>query len=351
MANEEHAKLITQGVRTWNRWRKENSHVKPDLTEIELTNANLFGANLIDADLSWAELTGINLTRANLKEATLKGTILYETNLINADLSSANLNMASLTDADLTKANLANTDLSSAFLIRANFKDVVLYKTNFSLAFFDGTVLTNLDLSNVLGLETIKHLGPSYIDIDTIYKSGGNIPEIFLRGVGVPENFITYMGSLAGKVFEFYTCFVSYTEADDAFSLRLYNDLQGAGIRCWRGREDAKMGKTLRKSIDQAVRIYDKLIVILSENSLRSRPVVEEIERALNKEDQLYTEGKDDEVLFPITLDGAIFAWDHPLKDRVLNKYVGDFSEWEDSEKYGKAFDHLVRSLKPDSED
>lgn len=120
-------------------------------------------------------------------------------------------------------------------------------------------------------------------------------------------------------------------------------------MRCWRWREDAPMGKTLRKSIDQAVRTYDKLIVILSEDSLKSRPVVEEIERALNKEDQLFAEGKDDEVLFPIRVDDAIFSWQHPLKTRVLNKYVGDFSDWEDSKKYAEAFQHLVKSLQPES--
>ena len=111
------------------------------------------------------------------------------------------------------------------------------------------------------------------------------------------------------------------------------------------------MGKILRKSIDQVVRTYDKLIVILSEDSLKSRPVVEEIERALNKEVQLFAEGKDDEVLFPIRVDDAIFSWQHPLKDRVLNKYVGDFSDWENAKQYAEVFQHLVKSLKPDAEE
>jgi hypothetical protein len=111
------------------------------------------------------------------------------------------------------------------------------------------------------------------------------------------------------------------------------------------------MGKTLRKSIDQAVRTYDKLIVILSEDSLKSRPVVEEIERALNKEDELFAEGKDDDVLFPIQVDDAIFSWGHPLKDRVLTKKVGDFTNWEDAKQYDQVFQHLVKSLKPEAEE
>ncbi|MBN2502625.1 MAG: hypothetical protein JXB38_17730 [Anaerolineales bacterium] len=69
----------------------------------------------------------------------------------------------------------------------------------------------------------------------------------------------------------------------------------------------------------------------------------------MNKEDELFGEEKDDEVLFPIRLDNAIFAWKHPLKDRVLNKCVGDFSAWTEPAKYRQAFDHLVRSLKPET--
>ena len=34
------------------------------------------------------------------------------------------------------------------------------------------------------------HFGRSTMAIDTIYKSRGNIPRVFLRGCGVPENFI-----------------------------------------------------------------------------------------------------------------------------------------------------------------
>jgi hypothetical protein len=62
-------------------------------------------------------------------------------------------------------------------------------------------------LSDVLRLDDIRHLTPSHISIDTIYRSKGKIPEPFLRRAGVPENFITYMRSLTGSAFEFYSRF------------------------------------------------------------------------------------------------------------------------------------------------
>ena len=52
---------------------------------------------------------------------------------------------------------------------------------------------------SVRGLETVHHDGPSTIGIDTLYCSNGQIPEVFLRGAGVPDDMITYSKSLVGR--------------------------------------------------------------------------------------------------------------------------------------------------------
>ncbi len=181
----------------------------------------------------------------------------------------------------------------------------------------------------------------------TTARSPNPVTYAFLRGCGLPQSYIDYLPSLLGKPFEFYTCFISFTEADDAFSLRLYNDLQGSSVRCWRWKEDAKIGRTLMRSIDEAVRLYDKLIVICSEESLCSPPVIREIERALQKEDALARQGKEPEVLFPLRLDDYIFdTWDHYRKADVIQKNVGDFRRWNDHDAYQQSFDRLLRDLK-----
>ncbi len=59
-----------------------------------------------------------------------------------------------------------------------------------------GTIFAAIDLSAAKGLETVVHRKPSTIGIDTIYKSRGRIPEVFLRGCGVPDDFIAYIGSM-----------------------------------------------------------------------------------------------------------------------------------------------------------
>jgi hypothetical protein len=109
------------------------------------------------------------------------------------------------------------------------------------------------------------------------------------------------------------------------------------------------MGKTLMKFIDEAVRVYDKLVVICSEQSLQAPAVIREIERALQKEDVLARQGKDDEVLFPIRLDDFIFEkWEHHRKADVLTKNVGDLRNWTDPEAYSKCLNRLLRDLKPE---
>ena len=94
--------------------------------------------------------------------------------------------------------------------------------------------------------------------------------------------------------------------------------------------------------IDESIRIYDKLIVILSENSIRSPWVEEEVEAALEKERK-----QDKLVLFPIRLDDAVMetaqAWAASLRRA---RHIGDFRAWKVHDQYQKSFDRLLRDLK-----
>ena len=65
------------------------------------------------------------------------------------------------------------------------------------------------NLSHVTGLERVIHKGPSTLGIDTIYKSRGQIPGVFPRECGVPEEFIAYIGSMVGRAIEYYVRFIS----------------------------------------------------------------------------------------------------------------------------------------------
>ena len=342
MANEEQRKILEQGVEVWNLWRKQNPGVIPDLNE-----ANLSGASLFMANLSGANLSGANLTRAYLYMAKLSGANLSEaklggTNLIKAKLGSANLIKANLRGANLVLADLRDADLSGAELDEAKLIRVNLSGANFNGAVFLETVLGNLNLSNVKGLDTCKYNGPSIIDHRTLTQSG-QLPLSFLRGVGLPDIYIDYIPSLFNQPLQFYSCFISYSSKDQEFAERLYADLQNKGVRCWYAPEDLPIGAKIRTGIDEAIRRYDKLLLILSENSVNSQWVEQEVETALEKE----RERNNQVVLFPVRLDNAVMdsgdGWTRLIKN---TRNIGDFCRWKDHDAYQKTFERLVRDLK-----
>ena len=342
MANPEHLKILKQGVYAWNKWRAENPGIIPDLAGPDPHGADIGLADLRGADLRGAHFTGANLFAAQLAGANLVGAELRWTHLERASLSGADLRGADLNGARLADADLRGANLSGAGLMESNLRGAHLANSDFTYALVVSTVFGDSDLSTVRGLETVRHSGPSTIGIDTIYKSKGNIPEVFLRGAGVPEDFIVYMESLARNPIEFYSCFISYSSKDDDFAQRLHADLQQKGVRCWFAPEDLKIGDKFRVRIDESIRIYDKLVVILSENSIRSPWVEEEVEAALEKERK-----QNKPVLFPIRLDDAVMETDQAWASNLRRtRHIGDFRAWKDHDQYQKSFERLLRDLK-----
>jgi uncharacterized protein YjbI with pentapeptide repeats len=110
---------------------------------------NLSGAHLSRVDLRHADLRGVNFS-----EAYLSGVSLSKTNLSEAYLSKANLSEADLREASLSKANLSEANLS-----KANLSEADLREANLSEAIIGWTILGNIDLSTVQGLETVEHWG------------------------------------------------------------------------------------------------------------------------------------------------------------------------------------------------
>jgi hypothetical protein len=152
MANEEHLKILEQGVEVWNQWRKDNPEITPDLKWAEVSFADLRGADLRRTDLIKANLSRANLSRANLSGANLSGANLIGAYLIGADLINVNLREADffgadLYMADLSEANLISTDFTQANLSAAYLSGADLTSTRLTLAQlinanFDGANLT-----------------------------------------------------------------------------------------------------------------------------------------------------------------------------------------------------------------
>jgi uncharacterized protein YjbI with pentapeptide repeats len=360
MTDTEHADVLREGVTAWNLWREQNSGVLPNLEFADLCGARLDYVRLGGARLKGAKLVGAHLRRADLYGASLSGADFSDTKLNDAEMSGADLNGADLSGADLSNAMLLRASLRGAMLSGArlcgahlsgaDLRGARLYDADFSAAELGNTYFANVDLSRVKGLDTVRHLGPSSIGIDTIYRSQGKVPESFLRGAGVADSFILYMKSLTDAPVDFYSVFISYSSKDQDFADRVYADLQARGVRCWFAPHDIQGGRKIHEQIDEAIRLHDKLLLVLSDASMNSPWVKTEIANVRAREVQ-----QSRQMLFPITLvpfdrikGWKLFDADTGIDTaREIREYfVPDFSDWKDHDTYSRAFERLVRDLK-----
>ena len=282
--------------------------------------ANLSRAYLGEIDLYAANLTGATLVGANLRHANLSHCQLLYVDLTGALLTDAVLNIADFTGANLTDARLGQT------------------------------VFGNTSLVNVKGLDSCKHYFPSFLDYHTVAKSWP-LPLPFLRGCGLSEEYIQYLPAVFNQPIVYYSCFISYSTLDEDFATWLHDDLQRHGVRCWYAPHDIQTGKKIHEQIDEAIRLYDRLLLILSNTSMTSEWVKTEIAHARQKEIQ-----RQARVLFPISLVpfSKIGQWKSFDADtgkdfarEVREYFIPDFSDWKDHDAYQKAFDRLLRDLKP----
>ena len=125
--------------------------------------------------------------------------------------------------------------------------------------------------------------------------------------------------------------------------------LQENGVRCWFAPESMRGGEKLYEQIDRAIQIHDRLLLVLSENSLQSEWVMTELRRARRVE-ILEKRRK----LFPIRLVDmeTIKKWEcfdpdsgKDLAVEVREYFIPDFSNWKDQRVFELAFQRLIKDL------
>jgi hypothetical protein len=175
-----------------------------------------------------------------------------------------------------------------------------------------------------------------------VLENSDPLPVAFLRGVGLPDNLIDYLPSLLNQAIQHYSCFISHSSKDDAFAQRLQDDLQKKGARCWFAPHDMPIGANIIDAIDEAIRLQDKVLLILSEGAIASDWVEGEVTRALDEE-----RTRKQVVLFAVRLDEAVMqtseGWARLLRGQ---RNIGDFTRWKEHDSYQKSFERLMRDLR-----
>jgi hypothetical protein len=239
------------------------------------------------------------------------------------------------------------TDLAETFFVRR----LQVAEVNFC----------NVDLSETKGLENVRHLGPSTIGIDTIAKSKGQIPEVFLQGCGLSDWEIEisklYKPDLsneqiqdiqyrmydlrANRALQISPLFISYSHIDSEFVDKIGACFTEIGTRYWRDIHDMKAG-SIEEQVGRAIRQNQIVILVLSEHSTRSKWVKHEVRTAW-----LVEKDTGSKVLCPIALDDSWRSspWPKRIIERILKYNIIDFSVWKDDRKFDEMFHRLIDGL------
>lgn len=184
-------------------------------------------------------------------------------------------------------------------------------------------------------------------------ENSGGLLDIFLKGCGLPDPLIDYFPSLLSQSISFYSCFISYSHADNIFARCLHEQLQGKGIRCWLDEHQLRPGDDIYKKVGRGLRLWDKVLLCASEKSLTSWWVDNEITSTFEKEQQLKKQrGEQVLSLIPLNLDNHILDsddWGDGKAAQVRKRLAADFTGWEtDNDKFDSAFEKVVLALRED---
>jgi hypothetical protein len=322
MVNQEYVAQLANGLEHWNQWRNLHPGTRPNFNGMDLAGMDLRGANLSEADLRNSNLSESNLERANLRKANLGKT----------NLNGANLDSANLSGATLNKATLVGANLSGAHFSRTNLSEVTL----------GDTILARVDLRNAKGLTQIRHWSPSRVVLHTVQLPQDESALHFLRGTGVPEEWVTLYSAMMMSPIQYHSCFLCYDRRDETLARRLHADLQDQGVRCW------FKPKMLDEEIEQHFQInnhlhlQEKKLLLLSQYSLNSSWVIEEIRQALEKEMR-----QQRPILFLVCVDRSVLEMAQVWAAKMRRAcYTANFTEWANPQVYQRIFERLLQDLR-----
>jgi hypothetical protein len=174
------------------------------------------------------------------------------------------------------------------------------------------------------------------------------VPEGVLRSVLVPNP--------SGAPDQYDSCFISHSSKDVEFAEKLVERLTNAGVSVWYDNRNVQGARTLANQFRDAIRASDRVVLVVSENSLASEWVVYEVQEAMRRAHE--RSDRDDlqrGLLFPIRLlsieqlRSILECESTDSQLRVLvDFHLLDFTRWREQKWFDRACDTLIRDLRKD---
>lgn len=361
MAKAEHVDALVSGPAALEAFRLANPRVK-----LDLTGADLRRLDLRRCDFTWADARGTQFDQSLLELAIFSDTDLVDASFKGATLTGTHFNSCHCAEADFYGVQADHTTFRGSTFWSANFRratlsDVIfdhcdLCDAQFTGAIFLHLVFAGVGFSRVQGLADVTHVAESSIDLDTLLEYSRDLPKPFLVGCGVNATAMEYLQSIADSMspIQFHSCFVSHSATDSEIAKLLHSRLIADGLRVWFAPKDLRPGRKVLDQIDRAIHSHDKLLLILSEHSMKSEWVRTEIRRARHRERR-----ESRRVLFPVSIvpfdrlkEWSLFDADtgQDLATEIREYYIPDFSNWRDDVVFSGEYMRLLDALRKSAE-
>jgi TIR domain len=168
-----------------------------------------------------------------------------------------------------------------------------------------------------------------------------------VRSAGPPSNARKQNGHRTPN--DLYTLTIINSSKDKEFALLLYSKLREHGVECWFRDEHALAGRKLHQQTEDAIRHFEKQLLVVSPESISSERIRTEIRTTLKIERQ-----QNQQKLLPIRIMDfekiAEWQWFDPdtkkdLAAEVREYWLPDFTDWRDPDAFEAAFERLLRAL------
>jgi hypothetical protein len=133
---------------------------------------------------------------------------------------------------------------------------------------------------------------------------------------------------------------LSYSHQDERFALKLYDDLNAIGARCWIDQHELRVGDSIMEHVSSALSVTDKFLPILSSAAIRSHWFALELRKALELERKRAVT-----LVLPIGIDDSVFSVDGGPWTDLRDRLIADFRDWRSDATYRTAFRHLALNL------